>query len=530
MVGSSSTHSIREIFGKNLIDNDDAIRKVSISGIAEHSRLIKGIIYPESVESLRKCISDAYKNNIPVYPVSCGNNWGYGRSCPPVNDCIIINLKKLNKISNFDAELGSVEVEPGVTQGQLAKFLENTNWMMDCTGAGPDTSIIGNILERGFGHSPLGYRTRHFAVTKVVMANGDVCDLTTPGRFIGRVGFSAGLHELFTQNNIGVVVGIRLELVARQEESLRCIIKLNHKSSISKYIDAMRLLKAEQTITALPHIGNHYRMLGIFHQFDFDRKSSNSTFTEEELAELLKKYKLSAWMSSFAILGSSSVAKAKAKRIKRQLKGIAKVYIISYSTLNRINKITNWLAKHVKWLPKINTINSNVEDIYHAMGIFEGIPNNVALKGCYWRNKQSTPRTDIDPIENGCGFMWVAPSLPMLGADVEKFMDLTEQEFNKYNFELAVTLTAVTSMLCQAIISVYYDASSVEETQKAKKLVESLRELYSKNKWIPYRRAVDEMPLDQYHYETGAVWLRKIIKKSVDKNNIISPGRYEFKE
>src|SRR3546814_18291106 len=44
----------------------------------------------------------------------------------------------------------------------------------DCTGAGPDTSIVGNILDRGFGHTPYGNRAQYISCLEIVLADGRV--------------------------------------------------------------------------------------------------------------------------------------------------------------------------------------------------------------------------------------------------------------------------------------------------------------------------------------------------------------------
>ncbi|MDE1461333.1 FAD-binding oxidoreductase [Spartinivicinus poritis] len=511
---------IKVLSYKELLENK------SFSGLGLHQREITGVTYPKSSTEVQQIISTASKQKAPVYPVSCGKNWGYGKSCPPKTGCIVLDMHKMNRIIDFDPVLGSVEIEPGVTQGQLANFLKNTDWMMDCTGAGPNTSIMGNILERGFGHSPLGYRVRHFAITELILANGNIYNLSPPGKYAGRIGLSAGIHEIFTQNNIGVVTKVRIELIPRPECSLRCIVKLKDHAAIGEYINAMRELKSEGTVDALPHIGNHYRMLGMFSQFDFTRWDTKIGSNKSDINDLLKKLKISPWMATFSIFGNTSVAKAKAKRIRKKLHKVAKVYTIPYSLFQKAQSLVNWLSCHASWIPQIETANNKVTEISKAMGIFEGIPDNVALKGCYWRNKNSVPRIDIDPIDNGCGFFWLAPSLPMIGKDVEKLLSITENEFEQAGFEMAVTLTAVTSSLCQAIISLYYDTSNFDETQLAHETIKKLRKKYIELGWIPYRRAVDEMPLND-GLEQDALSLRKIIKQAIDPQNTIAPGRYE---
>ena len=68
----------------------------------------------------------------------------------------------MNRIHEVNVELAYAVVEPGVSQGQLYEYLEEheTGLCLDCTGAGRGASLVGNALDRGFGHTRYG---DHFA-------------------------------------------------------------------------------------------------------------------------------------------------------------------------------------------------------------------------------------------------------------------------------------------------------------------------------------------------------------------------------
>ena len=117
-------------------------------------------------------------------PISTGKNWGYG-SRAPVRDGVLLDLGRLNRIVDFDEELAYVTIEPGVTQRQLfdvpAASASRDSWM-DATGASPDCSIIGNTLERGFGHTPMGDHAANACGFEVVLPTGE-CIETGFSRF-----------------------------------------------------------------------------------------------------------------------------------------------------------------------------------------------------------------------------------------------------------------------------------------------------------------------------------------------------------
>lgn len=118
----------------------------------------------------------AQRYRTPVHPISTGRNWGYGSALAARDACVILDLSGLDRIVHFDAEMGVITLEPGVTQGMLANFLDRGGhpFMVPTTGAGPECSVLGNALERGYGVTPI---TDHFAAVtdlEAVLADGSL--------------------------------------------------------------------------------------------------------------------------------------------------------------------------------------------------------------------------------------------------------------------------------------------------------------------------------------------------------------------
>jgi 4-cresol dehydrogenase (hydroxylating) len=123
----------------------------------ETSAEVHAVLRPGTREEVQGCVRIARRFGVPVTPISTGRNWGYGSSAPAASS-VLLNLSRLNQILDYDDELAYVTIEPGVTQRQLHAFLleRGGKLWMDATGASPDCSVIGNTLERGFGHTPMG--------------------------------------------------------------------------------------------------------------------------------------------------------------------------------------------------------------------------------------------------------------------------------------------------------------------------------------------------------------------------------------
>jgi 4-cresol dehydrogenase (hydroxylating) len=58
---------------------------------------------------------------------------------PSASGCVLMDLRRMDRIVDFSEELGYVTVEPGVTQAQLYAFLQDrgSKLWMDATGASP---------------------------------------------------------------------------------------------------------------------------------------------------------------------------------------------------------------------------------------------------------------------------------------------------------------------------------------------------------------------------------------------------------
>ncbi|MGR6873558.1 FAD-binding oxidoreductase [Pseudomonas sp. HK3] len=511
----------------SLLNDDSITQRYKNSGLINHLRSVSGVTFPESCDDVVSTMHYCIKNNLHCYPISSGRNWGYGGASAVLNDALIVDFKRMNNIRHFDDVNGVVDIEPGVTQGQLANYLKGSSWMIDCTGAGPDTSIVGNVLERGFGHGSNGNRSQHFTIKEAVLADGQIISLDDHKDYVGRAGLSAGLQEIFTQNNLAVVTCIRFELSKVQEESARCLIRLASAEKLPLYIDKMAELKAEGTIDTLPHLGNSFRMFGVSQQFDFSKWDSKKGITEGQIRNMLSRNNIAPWSSAFIVSGAKLVTKAKIKRIKEKLKGVAIVNSISLKSLIKVDHFMGRIYPLFKRSDSYHRFQKTIRQLTQAMIMFEGNPDGLALKGCYWRHASKQPSADQDPVMAGCGFYWIAPALPMKGEVVNNCIELTKSLYEQYGFEFAVTLTSVTSHMCQAIVSLYFNKEDEDETLRAKVLIDLLREKYRKEGWICYRRSIDEMPFGQSEIERDAITIRQKIKSALDPDNIISPGRYE---
>jgi glycolate oxidase len=108
------------------------------------------VVMPSTVDQVQKIVELANQLQVPLVPFVTGQNVG-GLTIPEVDDSIIVDLKKMKQIIEIDEDAMYALVEPGVTFGHLKRHLE-----LNCPAlrytyplAPPYTSIMANVLLQG---------------------------------------------------------------------------------------------------------------------------------------------------------------------------------------------------------------------------------------------------------------------------------------------------------------------------------------------------------------------------------------------
>ena len=85
----------------------------------------QGIVYPLTVEQVVRIVKLANQAGFPLYPM--GQGLKFQSFIPKVDKGIIVSLKKLNKIIEYRPDNMSIEVEAGITTGELLEKLAPDN-------------------------------------------------------------------------------------------------------------------------------------------------------------------------------------------------------------------------------------------------------------------------------------------------------------------------------------------------------------------------------------------------------------------
>lgn len=133
----------RDALGPEYVLTDEATISAAETATFSTTQRIPAIIRPGSREEVQECMRVANEHKTPIYPVSTGKNWGYGSRVPPQSGSVLMELHRLNRITDYNEKLAYVTVEPGVTFQQVHEFLraQGSNLMVSATGSTPGSSL-----------------------------------------------------------------------------------------------------------------------------------------------------------------------------------------------------------------------------------------------------------------------------------------------------------------------------------------------------------------------------------------------------
>jgi 4-cresol dehydrogenase (hydroxylating) len=242
----------------------------SMESLCGNRRNRHGVIRPDNVGDVQRILQAASRaaGAVKLQPFSCGKNWGFGSELATQDGVYALDLSALKRIRSLNLCRHSVELEPGVTQGQLDEALsgEGSTHYFNVTGAGLGASIIGNALERGIGYS--GQRHLDLLDLEVVLPDGQLVRTSrfdaasSDAAYLGGLGPDA--TGLFCQSNFGVVTAATIALYKRPEVMGGVLCRLSDPDSFPQLISVISDLIAEGACYGVPHIFNRERIVTTF--------------------------------------------------------------------------------------------------------------------------------------------------------------------------------------------------------------------------------------------------------------------------
>jgi len=488
---------------------------------------VPAIVRPGSRAEVQQALRIANAWRIPVYPVSGGCNWGYGSRVPSASGCVLLDLGRMNRILDFSEDLAYITVEPGVTQRQVCDFLRERKsalWM-DATGASPLSSLVGNAVERGFGHTPYGDHFSHVCGMEVVLPNGEAME-TGFARFEGartgplhRWGVGAYLDGLFTQSNLGVVTRMSIWLMPAPAYFQAYFFTCDSEEGLGPIVEALRPLRLNGTLRSTVHIANDYKVLSGLQQYPWEEAEGRTPLPAEVMKRLRKRLHFGAWNASGGLYGTRAQVAEARRLLRRALSGeVDKLQFLDERMLRLAGRFAGLYRMLTGW-----DLSRTLELARPLVGLLQGIPTDQPLASSYWR-KRTPPPAATDPDRDGCGLLWCSPVTPANAAPAKELVDLASETLLRHGFEPAISLTMITERSLACIVSITYDRQVAGEDEKAWACYEELlRRLYAAG--FPCYRMTSQSSAN-LPPSPGYDGVLRSLKRTLDPNQILAPGRY----
>jgi 4-cresol dehydrogenase (hydroxylating) len=518
----------RAQLGRENVILDPAGLRAAETATFSTSVTVPAIVRPCNREEVQTVLRIANEYRIPVYPVSGGCNWGYGSRVPSASGCVLLDLGRMNRILDFNEDLAYITVEPGVTQQQVYAFLQErkSGLWMDATGASPQSSLVGNTVERGFGHTPYGDHFSHVCGMEVVLPGGEVME-TGFSRFEGartgslhRWGVGAYLDGLFTQSNLGVVTRMSIWLMPAPEYFQAYFFSCDSADSLASIVEALRPLRLSGTLRSTVHIANDYKVLSGLQQYPWEEAEGRTPLPAEVMMRLRKQLHFGAWNASGGLYGTRAQVAEARRLLRAALSGkVNKLQFLDQRKLRVAGRFSGLYRMLTGW-----DLSRALELVRPLFGLLQGIPTDQPLASTYWR-KRTPPPAVMDPNLDGCGLLWCSPVAPADGVQAEELVALAGETLLRYGFEPAISLTMITERSLACVISITYDRHVSGEDEKASACYRELLRRLSDGGFPCYR--MTSQSSGGMKPSPGYDHVMRSLKRSLDPNQILAPGRYQ---
>ncbi|TGL36600.1 FAD-binding oxidoreductase [Leptospira koniambonensis] len=446
------------------------------------------VLYPENSAQLSDCLKVASEYKIPLHVVSTGKNWGYGSSLPPYKSPLLLVLSRMDRILDFDPELGFVAIEPGVTFENLYTFLKDTKYEAPISGTSAKASVVGNLLERGIAKGRYENFAAQAKILEVVLASGKILKFgsDTLQNFIWEENAGPSLNGLFFQSNLGVITRITILLHPSMSLTGRFLFSYT-ENKIGNFLELIREFLIRTNGNCSLEISNDYRFLSQVEQFPFDIASPSECLSKELVRKKLDPFGISEWFCSITYFANDS----EEEQYYRKL-----------------------ISRALADIPSIH----HFSDLKMDMRL---VPSQEGLRGAYWRKKIEFPK-DPDPDRDRCGVLWISPLLPLEKRMIDMAVEIARTIIPSYGLEPMISLRPVGRSL-KMLTGIFYDQEEDGADENALQCYRNLKSEFKKAELKFYRSGILD---SENEIEMFSLEILKSLKEVLDPNGILSPGKY----
>lgn len=348
---------------------------------------------PKKRSSLQSALLDESRKDETLFCTHDSNAPKTIRTLPSPKETQFPELECLRETipAYADDEVTRLTVQPGVTQAQLTRYLDEHHlpYMVPTTGAGPDASLLGNAIERGYGLTPHADHFGALTSLQAVLPNGEIYApaLSAAGGVAVDRAFKWGvgpyLDGLFTQSNLGIVTEVSIALAHRPEriEMFLCLLRRDEDLEAA-VVTVQKLLRQLPGVTGSMNLMNARRMLSMSAPYPVRETPRGQVMPDEVVQRLCARQQITPWLIAGALYGHPALVQAAHQQIKRALAAQAKHIV--FLTEGRLRLAKRLLA----FIPVLRK--SRVAEIIDRLSAglrnLSGRPSDIAQPLSYWKS------------------------------------------------------------------------------------------------------------------------------------------------
>jgi 4-cresol dehydrogenase (hydroxylating) len=476
-----------------LVDEPNLVsyRKIMVPAVdANHAAA--GAVLASNVDEVREVLAVSRRYRVPLWTVSTGKNFGYGTAAPATPGQMVLDLKGMDRILDFDPVLGTVLVEPGVTYAQLAQFLRDNGdrYIVTGPGAGPLVGPVGQALERGRGYTPYGDQFGNVCGMEVMLADGTLLR-TGAGGVAGsrawqcdRYGFGPVIHGLFSQSNFGVVTKLGLWLMPRPEAYRPFMVAFQGHDDLGAAVDIVQRLRLSGVVQNSTVIGNTMYVVAQMARREQVFQESGAV-TDAWHTAFMRDKGGAIWGVNAALYGSEARVAADWQTVQQAFAGSGGIVLGD----EQIGGDPMW---------------------QHMRGLMSGELSLQEYSIYNWRG--------------GGGSAWFAPVMAARGQDAMKTVAMGKSIVRAYGFDYLGGYIVNARDMVQ-VIDVLYDRRDPKETERARRCFTELVDRYAAEGYGLYRTNIAFMGRAAAAYGPAQQDFNHRLKKALDPLGILAPGK-----
>jgi len=523
--------ALRAVVGAEHVITESSVLSEYGTATFAHENRVRAVVRPVDVMQVREVVRVANRFRLQLHPVSRGRNWGLGSRVPVLDDNLVLDLGRMNRICDFSEELGYVTVEPGVTFRQLTEYLAGRQSQLYAAviGGPPDASLIGNALERGDGLGPVGERSEQCCALEAVSGRGELirtglapydCEAVTP---LWSASVGPSMHGLLLQSSFAIVTRMTIWLARRPSHFQGVCLTVPSHDALPRVLEKLRSLQHDGILK--PNscaLWNAYKLMASLMQYPWGANGQPYASAAELLAHLPRGLAGAPWMGMAALYSASEAHARVERRLLRKALGadVSRLIVFHRRSVSLLRPLRGLITKVAGLDPEL------LIRLLYSSSPFLGNPTEFSTASAYWRKRTARPAS-VHPDRDGCGLHWVCTAVPFEGAHVRKHADILERTALEHGLEPNISYLNASPRLLKCFAVIAYDRAAAGEEEAARACHDAMLQRLMAAGYPPLRLGVQSMRLGMPQDPEHMALIRQL-KSVFDPNDVIAPGHYDY--